>query len=707
VGFQLALLCVSTMLREPALATAPIQGKPIEAWLKELESSRPELRRRAADAVFLLDPAGKESLPALVKLIQCPDADVAALAIRTVGDMGPGVAAPPVRQLEEASRDQRSRVRYAALMALGGLGVRGVPGLVVALSHDDPETRRCAARAVAMLSVWSGGHAPDSAAAAIPLLAAMARDKDPRTALSAIEALGAVGSIRPDTAVPPLVEGLKDPVLLEEAVRSLAHIGEPARSAVPALQRWLEAHGWEAPEREQVIRCLASLDAPPVAMLTQAVVQGTDDYSAVLLAELGPAARLAVPALLLALEDDRPAICTMSAIALAGIDPTSKHVVPVLVRSLNSTAPQTCVYMAVEALGRLGAFAEGSLDALIEALRGRDVQLRVAAVRALGDIGIAKPTVLSALVTALGDDEQGVAIAAADALGCLGPGARDAVHALVHVLERPPRKEKQSPNAPDLRVNAARALGLMVKEPSAAVDALIDSLNRALRDHDYFLASAAIDALARIGPEAACAAFPHLVNVARTDPVERRRAAVALAAYGAQGRAVALQLAKHSADHLARAAIMSALGLPSSEAQAFTLMGTKTLANEMARDLVIVPHIEYIGQFGLNARAAIPLLIKLRRHREKSIRQAAESALRRISPRPGTKKAQPQLGKPGNPGRCTVRGAGVLRGATHTWVLRPMSSDFVLRAAFGPTYAVSDYRIRVYQRKSSTRAVPG
>ncbi len=613
----------------PRVDRTPFSQRSLKDCLKELESDQPAVRQRAAFRVFLLDPGGSESLPTLVKAMRDPDPEVATEIIITVGRIGAGGSDFALRHLVNAAADRRAAVRIAAITALRDLGEAAVPALMVALAHEDPATRRRAAG-----SLWYLGP---TARATLPALIAAVKDGDPKTASAVVDALGTVGSVDADTAVPAILEALKDPSLRDRAIRGLAHIGEPARAATPSLQRLLEQYGWETPEGEQVARCLAKIGAPPVEMLTRAVVRESDFSAASLLGEFGPIARSAVPALSAALDDDRPSVRTLSAIALATIDATVSRVVPTLVQGMNATGPDSMAFQAVEALGQMGAAAALSLDALLGAIRTQDNGLHLEAARALGMIRVTTPPVVSALATALEDDDEEVRAAAADALGSLGAGAKSAVPALVKLLKGPPPDEFGGfPRDP--RVSAARALGLVGKDSSAAIVALIN----ALRDSDYDVVRTAINALAAIGPEAAPSAFPHLVQVAAVGPfrLHEPEAAIALVAYGAQGRTVALRMAQETPDFRRRAAILSALGLPSSEAKAMTVMGLESLQICLLNDFApgdVVSSLDFVSQFGPNAQAAVPVITKLLHHREETVRRAAETALRRITALPRVK----------------------------------------------------------------------
>jgi HEAT repeat protein len=88
---------------------------------------------------------------------------------------------------------------------------------------------------------------------AIPALAATTLDSDPSVRNATIEALGRIGS---STAVPVLVQALKDPQTASLAVRALGNMGPSARGAIPALREFQSQNGASFSEVEAGIKAI-------------------------------------------------------------------------------------------------------------------------------------------------------------------------------------------------------------------------------------------------------------------------------------------------------------------------------------------------------------------------------------------------------------------------------------------------------------------
>jgi len=615
-----ALLITTTLAGSGSIEKTAVSQKTVLAWLEDLRSNKPAVRAKAAYALRFLDGDADRVLAALLHAIHDRDPAVASAAIGSIALIGPAATESALREIVESSTDNNSTIRMAALAALSDIGVRGVPALVSALKHRDPQTRERAAGSLRNLGPKAG--------AALPALVIATRDVNPETGIAAVEALGTAGSVAPSIAVPALLDVLENPRQYSDAVRSLAQIGEPAQAAIPVLKRAHEERGWETPEGEAVVRCLARLGAPPALSLSRALIREADIEAAYLLAEFGPNASLAIPVLTLALEDKRPAVRTLSAFVLARINPGDNRALQVLIRAVESNHPDDHTLTAIEALGHLGAFAEPAIDSLVAALVSKNAGFGEQVALCLGQIGLPKPKVLSALATALERDEESVQVSAADAIGSFGQRARTAVPALVQLL-RAPRPRKSGIDFPDPRLNAVHALSRMGRAAAPAVETLIDLL----RDPEPEIAVSAIEALAALGPRDARNALPHLLRIADSVPSLRLRAASALVAYGGEGSALARRIADETNDFYTRAVLLSKLGLPSSEARAFTRMGIRSmeLGIVLEKPESVLSSIEYVCQFGTNASAAIPTLKRLLHHSDRAIRCAAESAIGRVS----------------------------------------------------------------------------
>jgi len=101
----------------PTVSNEPmVGGRPLSAWVKELNSNDPNERRSAA--LFLGNKGALYAVPHLVKASKDPDATVRAAAVRalrTVGTEGKATLGP----LVDALKDEDDEVKGHAADALG------------------------------------------------------------------------------------------------------------------------------------------------------------------------------------------------------------------------------------------------------------------------------------------------------------------------------------------------------------------------------------------------------------------------------------------------------------------------------------------------------------------------------------------------------------------------------------------------------------
>jgi hypothetical protein len=259
------------------------------------------------------------------------------------------------------------------------------------------------------------------------------------------------------------------------------------------------------------------------------------------LAELGPAANAAVPALVDAL---RTRLIVQAAIALWKITSRTEESLPELARVFEGSEESVC-----DAICEIGPAAEPLLEKVIGALNSRDWDTQWSAADALGAIGSSRPDVVAALATALGRPSVIVRSAAGRALARIGPAT---VPVLIEILE--------SAADDDRREWAADALGQMGVRAQAAVG----SLRARLQDPDRALVAWCAIALAKIAGDVAT--VPMLIELlARGDrPDLQQQAAVGVTAIGppAACAAQALEAALRDLDaddEPSRAAIKGAL----------------------------------------------------------------------------------------------------------------------------------------------------
>jgi HEAT repeat protein len=186
----------------------------------------------------------------------------------------------------------------------------------------------------------------------------------------------------------------------------------------------------------------------------------------VLLREMGPPGKGAVPALIERLSDTDGTIRLHSAIALGDIGPDAISAVPALQPFLKDKSHTVRVYTA-EAVWNITKQTEPSLTILEEGLKDANASFRWSAAVFLGEMGpAAKPAIplLEKTVTDSGKEVESVCI---QSLAEIGP---ETVPFLTNLLADPDSA---------IRISAAVALGKLGSQARAAVP----MLEKALNDH--------------------------------------------------------------------------------------------------------------------------------------------------------------------------------------------------------------------------------
>ena len=526
------------------------------------------------------------------------------------------VFASPARSAEQPSVGElvaatKSTDEEARVEAIRGLGKRRDPAtidaLIVLLDDESPQVRGHAA--------WALGQIGPPAKSAAEGLAKLFGDSHQGVRRQAVQAMI---SIRPGpkVGVPLFVKLMKDsdPGVQMRVLQAVAEAGE---NAVPAM--------------------IEALD-------TDAAY-----WACVVLRDIGPAAKAAVPALTKALGDPRPEIRREAILALAAIG--APDALPKIVPLLNDEHSRVPATYAMAALGKIPAGAESTVrqnaksddpfvatvslwalarvhsddDELLRAavtqlvarLKDEDPFVRTAAARALASLpprpDIAGPIFEKALSDA---DETTThymldAIAAqgpksvprlikaleyealrgqvAQVLGRIGPPAAPATSALAKLVDDPD---------PNVAIEAAHALGKIGPGAKAAVPELVD----ALKHPEGRTAYAAAYALGAIGPDAAAAAPTLLAVVENSD--------------NSLSLVCAWSLVKvRGASAQTAAAVLPELitGLESSLPQ----------SRETAADT--------LGELGTLAKKAVPQLQRAANDENERVRAAATAALKAIN----------------------------------------------------------------------------
>src|SRR5262245_47175204 len=227
-------------------------------------------------------------------------------------------AAPPdLDILSGRLKSGDAAARQAAAAALADWGVHAapvVPQLIQAPQGKDTELRWRAARAL--------GAIGDPAA--VTALHAAVDDLEPAVRAQAIFAIGRLG-VGDRPALEAITKGLtdKDVNVRRAAVRALRSIDADRQTIIPLVLKLLEDN--EPAVVMPALYTIAEAGAAVVPALSEALEHPEARYWACLvLAEIGPDAKAAVPALTKTLADKRPEVRLQAVIALGEIGPAAQ-----------------------------------------------------------------------------------------------------------------------------------------------------------------------------------------------------------------------------------------------------------------------------------------------------------------------------------------------------------------------------------------------
>ncbi len=240
------------------------------------------------------------------------------------------------------------------------------------------------------------------------------------------------------------------------AVGVLAHLGETALPAVPALVATLD-------------------DADSRVRVRGAEILGT----------LRAQAHRCVVPLSRRLTDPEAEVRVAAANALSGFGPAGSAATKALMLAASERNLRVAV-AATRAVGRVAESSASTTAFLIQNLERPEPLVRAAAAASLGRLAADSGSeAAQALASALGDEDSFVRRHAAEALVRLGPNAAAAVDALIDLL--------RDPEEP-LRVVAAEALGAIGPDAERAIPALLGARN----NNQSVMSAPVIAALARI-----------------------------------------------------------------------------------------------------------------------------------------------------------------------------------------------------------------
>jgi HEAT repeat protein len=521
-----------------------------------------------------------------------------------------------------------------------------IEALIKALKSEDDTAEAAAAAKLAAMGA--------AAAPAIDALVAELEDNDPLVRANAVRALGRIG----DPAKPAAEAIVKlitdeDAVVRRSAMHALHSIKPGKDKVVPLMIKALQDA--DPHVVALAINALAEEGAEIVPAMIEAMKDDRTIYWAILvLYEIGPDAKDAVPELAKALSHEKEEVRHEAAHALRAIGADAKEAVPALVEALDDELILVRL-PSVLALGSIGPDAKPAVDKLTSYLEAEDALLKVCAVWALAKIEPdderLKTETVPALMEFLKDEDQEARRAAALALLQLDPGPEimipaflgafdsaspevrsDMLEAIASLGEEAVPGMIRGLKYPDIRKQVAEILGRIGEGAKEAVPALLEHVN----DEDPQVQAEVLFALGCIGGPEAKGAIDAAIAVLQ-DENERVRVSgmYLLGKLGPDAAAAAPELKKilKSDDPKSPRACMWALVRiePDNEEVAKLAVPMMISGLEDEDAFVRIEAARTLELIGPAAKEAIPALKKLEQDDpDPEVREAAVDAIQSI-----------------------------------------------------------------------------
>ena len=404
--------------------------------------------------------------------------------------------------------------------------------------------------------------------------------------------------------------------------------------------------------RMRVLQTVAEVGQQAVPALIEALKNDKAAYWAcIVLRDIGPEAKEAVPALTGKLQHPRPEIRREAVLALAAIGEAAAPAVPQIVALLDDPQCRTAATFALGRLGRVPTEAEAKIRAnftsddpmlrcvslwtlamvhpedkelrhqtaeeLVARLKDADPRVRTAAARGLAALPPAPEIMMPIFEKAFKDADETTIRAALDALAALGAPA---VPRLIDALK-----------FEHVRARVAYILGQIGPAAAPATDALAELV----ADNNPRVSEEAVLALAKIGPGAK-AAVPALVKAFQGGEGADDHAIVfALGKIGPDAAAAEAPLTAALASKDGSLGVVSAWALcqihPATAELAAKTVPVLTAGLDASLPQTRQAAAEALGSLGPLAAQAVPALEKVRSDPDEHVRQAAANALNSIS----------------------------------------------------------------------------
>lgn len=372
----------------------------------------------------------------------------------------------------EELKSKDAAVRRSAAFALGKMGLPvawATPELLAALADDKPAVREAAAFALGEI-----GPTDNSRPSREALLARL-KDDNAKVRRSAAFALGRLGARGATVAV--VNEGA--------SVNVAAILKDNATAAAPALREALTDR--DAIVRQSAAFALGELFIPPDDKTIQGLssLLGTDDDvnvrrdAAIALRRMGRAAHKALPALVARFRTDEAPVVRRAALdALVEIVTKEDGNIANDLRAALKSKDEDMVRNAAFGLATIGGPTAVEAVPILRKLISPDEELAVRrkAYTALGNIGEQALEARRDFIIGLKEEDAVIRRSCAIGLGRMGVNAKDAIPALLAVMDE---KEKNEP----VRMFAAEAIASIAPDDRRVLPATL----RVLAEHNNYL----------------------------------------------------------------------------------------------------------------------------------------------------------------------------------------------------------------------------
>ena len=504
-----------------------------------------------------------------------------------------------------------------------------------------------AARVKAIESLAAQG---DKAAEAVAPLTQLLSDSSATVRGHAAYALGAIGA--PSKGSAAALSGLlkdADDSVRRQAVKALVAIRPGPKVMIPLFIKLMD--DTDPAVQIRVLHATSEAGAAAVPGLIEALQNEKAAYWAcVVLREIGPDGKEAVPALAGKLKDANPEIRREAALALGAMPEAAIPAIAQLAAVLDDEFARGAATFALGQIGRIPPATEAKIlanakgsdkflstasywtlarvhpenkdlrreatERLVERIMDKDAHVRVAAARALASLPPAPEITLPIWEKALQNADETTAHHALDALATLGPAA---VPRLIDALKHN-----------KLRTQVIHILGQIGPASAPATEILASLIN----DKDPRVATEAVLTLAKIGPEAKASVSALAACLQRKDCQNAHAIVYTLGKIGPgamQAEPALLESMKSKDQSLA---LMSAWALtqlhdksPAIAAKALPVL-IASLSDPLPESRQSAA--EALGSLGAMAKEAIPALEKAAKDPQAAVRKAASEALGQI-----------------------------------------------------------------------------